>query len=237
MKRYQIAGLQVDMDAVGRTAERAAAYEVPAQGPADIQICCTAEEIMALNPHLPHPDSALYLGTGAIFARELLAYEGTYLHASAVELDGKAYLFSADSGVGKSTHTEKWCRLFGAAYLNDDKPALRRIDGVWMAYGTPWSGKNDLSTPKGVPLGGIAFLKRGEENSIRRLSTVEAVPPLMHQSMWRLEKEQMEKSLTLLDDLIRKIPIWELSCRNEDAAAFLSRDAMTGNSCRQETGK
>ncbi len=234
MKRYRIAGLLVDMDPIGRTAQRAAAYEVPAQGPADVQVLCSAEEIMELNPHLQNADNALYLGTGAIFSRELLAYDGTYLHASAVELDGKAYLFSADSGVGKSTHTEKWCRLFGAVYLNDDKPALRRVDGVWMAYGTPWSGKYDLSTPKGAPLGGIAFMKRGEENAIRPLPAKEAVPLLMHQSLWRLELDQMEKQLALLDDLIRRVPIWELTCRNEDAAAILSRDAMTGNGQKQE---
>lgn len=33
---------------------------------------------------------------------------GFYLHSSAVELDGRAYLFSGKSGVGKSTHTRLW---------------------------------------------------------------------------------------------------------------------------------
>ena len=48
------------------------------------------------------------------------------LHSSAVVADGKAYLFTADSGTGKSTHTQLWPRMFGdrAYILNDDKPAL-----------------------------------------------------------------------------------------------------------------
>ncbi|MBO5838016.1 MAG: hypothetical protein J6W15_05115 [Clostridia bacterium] len=229
MKRYAIAQLQVDMDVSGRTLQQAEPYACEAEGPADIILTCDIGRIMELNPQLPNEEVAEYLGMGAAFARELLAFQGTYLHASAVILDGKAYLFSAPSGTGKSTHTEKWCRLFGATYLNDDKPALRLVDGVWMAYGTPWSGKHDLSDPKGVPLGGIAFLRRGQENSIRRLPSKEAIPRFMSQSLWRVSQQaQMEKQLMLADSILRQIPIWELTCRNDDDAARVAREAMLG---------
>ena len=229
MKRYAIAGLKVDMDVSGRTLRQAEPYASDAQGPADITVFCDIDRIMELNPQLPDEEVAEYLGTGVVFARELLAFNGSYLHASAVILDGKAYLFSAPSGTGKSTHTEKWCRLFGATYLNDDKPALRLVEDVWMAYGTPWSGKHDLSDPKGVPLGGIAFLRRGQENSIRRLPAKEALPRFMSQSLWRVSQHsQMEKQLSLADSILRQIPIWELTCRNDDEAAMVSREAMTG---------
>lgn len=227
MKRYQIAGLAVDMEISGRTEIQAEPYRVSADGPADITLTCDARRVLELNPQLMTLEIARYVGAGVMFAQYLLKYYGTYLHASAVILDGKAYLFSADSGTGKSTHTEKWCRLFGATYLNDDKPALRLVDGVWMAYGTPWSGKHDLSTPTGVPLAGIAFLKRGEENSIRPLPAVEAVPLFLRQSQRRLRKELMERQLMLADDLLRRIPVWELTCRNDDAAAILSHSVMT----------
>ena len=170
---------------------------------------------------------AEYLGTGGRFARQLLNFHGFMLHSSAVMLHGKAYLFSAPSGTGKSTHTEKWIRLFGAEYLNDDKPALRLIDGVWMAFGTPWSGKHDLSKPAGVPLGGIAVLQRGEENTIQPMDPAEALPFLMSQTAYRLSATQMDKLLVLLDDLLRRVPVWELYCRNEDEAAVLSHKVMT----------
>lgn len=227
MKRYQIAGLAVDMEISGRTELQAEPYQVSANGPADITLTCDARRVLELNPHLMTLEIAQYVGAGVMFAQYLLKYYGTYLHASAVILDGKAYLFSADSGTGKSTHTEKWHRLFGATYLNDDKPALRLVDGVWMAYGTPWSGKHDLSTPTGVPLGGIAFLKRGEENAIRPLAAAEAVQLFLRQSQRRLSKELMERQLLLADDLLRQIPVWELTCRNDDEAAILSHSVMT----------
>lgn len=228
MKHYEIAGLTVAMDVFGRTEAQAKPYLCQTSNPADITICCDARRVFEMNPSVGSEDTALYIATGILFAQELLSYEGTYLHASAVVLDGKAYLFSAKSGTGKSTHTEKWCRLFGAQYLNDDKPALRLMDGRWIAYGTPWSGKHDLSSPQGVPVGGIAFLKRGTQNSIRRLTAQETVPLFIGQSIWRLPKrEQMEQQLKLVDQLVQQVPVWELTCRNDDAAAILARETMT----------
>lgn len=226
-KRYKIADLTVEMDVSGRTALQAAPYAVEADGPADLRIRCDAAETLRMNPQLETEDDALYVGTGALFARRLPDFNGFQLHASAVSLDGRAYLFSAPSGTGKSTHTEKWCRLFGAEYLNDDKPALRQASGVWTVYGTPWSGKHDLSKPQGVPLGGIAFVERGE-NSIRRLAPAQALPLLMSQCARMLPRERLERFLTLADHLLRNTPAWMLTCRNEDAAAILSHKVMTG---------
>ena len=228
MERYLIAGLTVDMEVSGRTQLQAEPYRIVAEGPADITLTCDSHRVLALNPDLENLETAQYMGTGAYFSRELLKHNGTYLHSSAVLLDGKAYLFSANSGTGKSTHTEKWCRLFGAKYLNDDKPALRLVDGVWMAYGTPWSGKHDLSSPEGAPIGGIVLLKRGEENVMRPVSPADAVPYVMSQSLWRLSKEQMQSQLMLIDKLMRSVPIWELTCRNDDDAAILSHRVLRG---------
>lgn len=229
MKRYVIAGLKVDMEVSGRTERQAAAYAAPAEGDADITVACDVKRVLALNPHLNNEETAEYLGTGAKFAKALLDFDGSYLHASAVVLDGKAYLFSAPSGTGKSTHTEKWCRLFGATYLNDDKPALRLVDDVWMVYGTPWSGKHDLSMPVGIPLGAITFLRRGQENTMQKLAPEIAIPKFMSQSLWRVScPEEMEKQLRLVDHLLRRFPVWELTCRNDDEAAEVSYAALTG---------
>lgn len=227
MKRYAIAGLTVDMELFGRTEKQAEAYRVDKEGPADLTLRGDIRKLLETDPDADL-DTALYLATGAKFSRALLRFNGTFLHASAVVLNGKAYLFSAYSGTGKSTHTEKWCRLFNAHYLNDDKPVLRLVDGAWTAYGTPWSGKNDLSSPEGVPVGGIAFLKRGETNRIRPLMPIEALPLLMAQSLLKLEKEQMQTQLTLVDDLLRSVPLWELVCRNDDEAAQIAWAAMAG---------
>ena len=229
MKRYLIAGLTVDMDVSGRTYTQAAPYEIPIDGtPADITLECDTKKLMEQNPgKFPSESDLEYFATGILFARNVLNFNGYYLHSSSVILDGKAYLFTATSGTGKSTHTEKWCRLFGAHYLNDDKPVLRLRDGVWMAYGTPWSGKHDLSSNEGVPVGGIACLRRGSENTIAPMPAAKAIPFLLSQTVNRLYQEQVENKLALLDKLLREVPVWELYCRNDDDAAYVAHSAMT----------
>lgn len=232
MSLYNIADLKVEMDVSGRTAQQAAPYKTE-QGSADMALRYDAETVLKNNPQLQSLDMAEYMLSGAVFARQLLQYDGFQLHASSVILGGHAYLFSAPSGTGKSTHTEKWVRLFGARYLNDDKPALRLKDGRWMAYGTPWSGKHDLSHPEKAPLGAIAFLCRGTENAIRRLEPQEAIPYYISQLPRVISGELMERQLTLLDQLLQDVPVYLLTCRNDDEAAWTARAAMevsNGNS-------
>ena len=170
-----------------------------------------------------------YMESGVQFSTQLLKFNGFYLHSSAVELDGKAYLFSGPSGMGKSTHTRLWKSVFGEAaqVFNDDKPALRRIDGKWFAYGTPWCGKDRINQNKKVPLAGICFLKRGEENKIRRLEPKEAFPLLMSQTIRKFRKsESLDLLLENLNLLLKEIPIFELENKPVAEAAMLSHKTM-----------
>lgn len=233
MARYRIADLTVQMDISGRTEQQAFPYLTEQDGPADISFALDCEKFMEKYPQLEDLDTAQYIGTGAVFAAEILRFEGFQFHASAVMLDGKAYLFSAPPGTGKSTHTEKWCRLFGAQIVNDDKPVLRRINGEWMVYGTPWSGKHDLSSPISVPLGGIAFLKRGDRNTIYKMPVTEAIPAMISQCVRFSHKGRMNRQLELVDMLLREAPVWRLICRNDDEAAIVSCEAMKCNGSRE----
>ena len=178
-----------------------------------------------------NPDLLAYMDSGQIFYSGLLKYDGMMLHSSAIELEGGAYLFSGPSGVGKSTHTSLWQKEFPSARLfNDDKPALRKIDGVWYAYGTPWSGKHGININMRVPLRGICFLRQGEENSIRRLSKLEAVSTVMSQTIRGFKTERgLDKLINTLGQLVEDIPIYELTNRPEPAAAHLSHSIMTGD--------
>lgn len=181
-------------------------------------------------------DSYFYMETGSLFHRELLRHSGMQLHASAVVLDGKAYLFSAPSGTGKSTHTRLWQQLWPAAtVINDDKPALRCINGVWYAYGTPWCGKDGINVNTRAPLAGICFLKQAPHDSIRRLSAPEAVQNIIYQTMRRFKAvENLDRMLSHVDSLVRQIPVFQLENRPTTAAAQLSYSTMS--QAAQEAG-
>ncbi len=172
---------------------------------------------------------AHYMESGWFFYRELLKFNGVYLHSSAVEYKGKAYLFSGPCGMGKSTHTGLWMDTFGdeVKLFNDDKPALRRLEDRWYAYGTPWSGKNHININMKVPLAGMCFLKQAPENKIRRLDAMEALQKILPQTLHRFRLEaNTNLLLSNLDKLIREIPIFELENRPEPAAAQLSYETM-----------
>ena len=179
-------------------------------------------------PNTPE-DLFVYMESARLFAFHLLKHDGFYLHASAVEVDGKAYLFSANSGVGKSTHARLWQKVHGdkAQVINDDKPALRCLDGVWYAYGLPWCGKDGINQNRRVPLAGICFLTRGKENKIRPLTPPEVIPRMLPQTIYQLfTHEDLTTMLGHVDKLLSRIPVFELACLPDEAAARLSYETM-----------
>lgn len=229
-KYYYIAGLTVEMDSFGRTAMQAEPYRVDCPSPADIVIDSHWERLQARYPNACAEDCE-YLSTGSSFYRALLGFDGLMLHSSAVVVDGKAYLFTANSGTGKSTHTQLWLDHFGdrAYILNDDKPALRLEDGKWYAYGTPWSGKHDISVNSRVPIAGIAAVQRAQENEITPFGGFEAIHAILKQVNKPRDTVLREKLLELLDRLITQVPVWKLCCNMEPEAALIAYHAMSKN--------
>ena len=131
--------------------------------------------------------------------------------------------------MGKSTHTRLWRQVYGEGvqFFNDDKPAIRCVDGVWYAYGTPWCGKDGINQNKKVPLKGICFLKQAYENKIRRLSAQEAMIYTVSQSTKKLPAaDKMTFLLATVDKLVRKVPMYELENMPVPEAAVLSYETM-----------
>ena len=229
MNHYLIAGLRVAMDTYGRTAEQALPYQTEEAGTPDIIITAHPERLRESQPHLSLDDSE-YISTGGSFYTQLLKHDGMMLHSSCVVVDGRAYLFTAHSGTGKSTHTNLWLKQFGdrAFILNDDKPALRFEDGVWYAYGTPWSGKYDINRNARVPVAGIALVTRSQTNEIEPFGGMEAIAALMEQVMRPKTGEYRALVLEIMDKLMSKVPIWKLKCNMDPEAAIVSYEAMSG---------
>ena len=203
------------MDSFGMTTDRAAVYMTKPQSVPDIIIDSNWVNVKDRHPEVTD-EVGEYLFSGWSFYRQLLNFNGMMLHSSAVVLDGKAYLFSADPGTGKSTHTAKWLETFGerAFILNDDKPALRLIDGVWYAYGTPWSGKNDISVNTRAPIAGIAMIERSDGNKIEPFAGPEAIHAVLKQVNRPKTMQYRIKLMELLDKLMTMVPVWRFSCNN-----------------------
>ena len=171
MGKYIIAGLKTEFEPrYDLLRERAKEYEADFDSSeTDIKIKIEEEFLKRKREQYPQLNAANheYFWVGNAFNVKLLDYDGIMLHSSCVEKDGYAYLFSADCGTGKSTHTHLWLKnLSGTRIINDDKPVLIKENGVWCACGTPFSGKTDENCNVKVPIRAIVFIKRGEEKNI-----------------------------------------------------------------------
>ncbi len=228
MAVYRIADLTVEYNCNFETLKSRSEKYLCDEKEAQIKLSLNEDYYVSRRTVFPNTSDEMleYMGMGTAFYKELLGYDGMMLHASAVALNGEAYLFSAPSGVGKSTHTEKWLEVFpNAVIINDDKPALRKIDGKYYAFGTPFSGKNDISVNKGYPVKGICFLDRGE-NTIERLDKESALKPLFNQTIRPVDEGKMDLLCDRVDDILKCVPFYVMHCDVSENAVKMAYNEM-----------
>ena len=157
-------------------------------------------------------------------------YDILLFHGSVIAVDGVAYLFTAKSGTGKSTHTRLWREMFGerAVMVNDDKPFLKFTDEGVIACGSPWNGKHRLGTNIMVPLKAICVLERGESNVITRIDPKDALQMLFQQSSRPMNRMLMPKYMELVDRLANSVEFYRLKCNMSPEAARVSYEGMSG---------
>lgn len=148
-------------------------------------------------------------------------------HSSAIAVDGVAYLFTAPSGTGKSTHVRLWREMLGerAVMINDDKPFLRLTENQVYVYGSPWNGKHRLDTNICVPLKAICFLEQGAENHIHRFPPKEAFARLCRQVYFPEDRTKCAEIIGFVGELA-KMPIYLMQCNISREAAELSYHTM-----------
>ena len=169
-------------------------------------------------------------GVSGIFNRSIIRHRAMLVHSSALICGGKAYLFSADSGVGKSTHTRLWLDAFGdeVHIMNDDKPVLRIYDDRILACGTPFDGGSGIALNETYPLGAIIFIERGEENSVRVPSDKEVIQKLYFQTARMVGPKTAQEMLINFDLLIGKAKFYILTCNMDISAAHTARREIIG---------
>ena len=225
---YEIAGLKVEMNPkFDRLKRQSEAYK------------SLGEPVIRINPDFDGglyalPDNCTaedreYIYSSAAFCREIIPHGRFFLHASAVVLDGGAYLFSAPSGMGKSTHTALWLKRFQGSYiLNDDKPVIFPENERVTVWGTTFAGKTDLQVNRGVPLRAVCFLKQGNENSITRIDSERAIALTVNNTYRPKNSDNMKLLLDMIGRVVETADIFEMSCTDDPKAAEMSYNAMKG---------
>ncbi|MBQ9084509.1 MAG: hypothetical protein IJY24_02520 [Clostridia bacterium] len=234
MITIKIAGLNVGIDNKHRYIERLA-QDYLTEAKADFVVSASEEEINAERGQTEVGFSDGYLESIVAYrkiAEMLPSYDAFVFHGAVLSLDGKAYAFTAKSGVGKTTHTRLWLKTFGERvhYLNGDKPIIRFIDGIPYACGTPWQGKENYGVNEMAPLVGIAFLRRGEKNRARLVPSGEIITDFVTQMyMPRNTAGAMLSTMRMADRVIGAVRLVELYCNMEDSAAEISHAVLSGS--------
>ena len=204
-------------------------YEVEDDRKADVIIPLMDDMIKKyheLYPQLSIGDCE-YVLYGAYFYKELLKHKGILLHSSCVVKDNYAYLFSAPSGTGKSTHTSLWLSVFkDAKILNDDKPAILIKNDKIYACGTPFSGKTNLNLNEEYEIKGIAFLERSKDNWIKEMEASKAIYSILNQTIRPEDEDNMDLAINTIEKIVKKIKIYKFGCNISHSAVYTSYEGM-----------
>ncbi len=165
-----------------------------------------------------HPDIASRFTTvrGCLMylpmERILLNHERFILHASFVTSPWGGLLFTADSGVGKSTQAELWKLHRGSRVINGDRAILSR-ERCWKAHGSVYAGSSDYYVNESCEIRAIILLEQGSENRLTPVPTNVAFPLLLLQvSMNRQSSEDVDRLCDLVMDAIASVPVYRLCC-------------------------
>jgi len=147
-------------------------------------------------------------------AEGLINYNTVVMHGAAIAVNNNAFLFIADSGVGKTTHVLKWLNRLPDSYIvNGDKPFIR-IEHQPFVYGSPWAGKENLYTNTKVPLKAIIIMTRNDDNIMNELSFSKAFIDLYKQVYRPKDTEKMKKTLSLLKAFDQRVSFYHFKFNN-----------------------
>jgi len=159
---------------------------------------------------------------------------GVLVHSAGAAAGKRGLLFPGRSTAGKST----LARLLIAHHadtefdvLSDDRIVVRRIDGQYRMFGTPWAGELGKARNRAVDLDSLFFLTKSSRNEITPVSTRVALDKLLPATsiLW-FEADIVQEMLTLCGDLLSSVPTYEFLFTPEtDATELIDRFIRNSN--------
>lgn len=239
-KTYRIADRVILIDSLYPDVHKlCGGYE--AEGQPEITVCTTEEDIETERIKSAREDeienlpvrifSPGYLEELAVYrkiAEAMLRYDTFLFHGSVISVDGEAYIFTAKSGTGKSTHTRLWREYLGerAVMVNDDKPLISVKNGKALVYGTPYNGKHGIGNNICVPIKAVAAVERSIENHIGQAEKSELYTLFLQQIYRPASIEGLSDTLRLLDAFIESVSLYKLGCNMDISAARIAYEGM-----------
>ena len=147
------------------------------------------------------------------------------MHSAVFDVEGMGVALCAHSGVGKTTHLTRWKSFLGdrMTVVNGDKPIIRFMDGVPVAYGTPWNGKENLGENTKTPIKHICFIERSSTNFAEKIGKNDGMTRIFNQVyMPRTNPPATAKTLELVDRLLETCELWIIHCNMDRDAGEIA---------------
>ena len=224
-----LAGIVVDVSAV-YPSTKDFCNEFLTQKSSDFTVNIHPEDIEHVRSISGDSGTPAYLETLALLRKiseEFINYNTILFHGSALAVNGKAYIFTARSGTGKTTHSRLWLNKVPGSYmLNGDKPFLRIIEGKIMVCGSPWKGKENYGVNEILPLEAICILERDSYDHIEQITYNSALSTLIQQTYRPENASLLMKSVQLIGNVAQSVRLYRLGCTMNPKAALVSSQAM-----------
>ena len=162
---------------------------------------------------------------------EMLSFNIFLMHGAVVSTRGNGYMFSASSGVGKTTRTRLWMQnIPDSIIVNGDKPLLKVTDDSLYAFGTPWCGKEGWNTNVRVRLKAIFLVERAQDDRdsiVREISFTDAFLNLLMLTYRPTNQIQMSKTLQLLKAIEGKVRFYQFRSKPTADAIRMAYEAVS----------
>ncbi len=156
--------------------------------------------------------------------RLLFGFGRLAMHGAYIELQGRAIVFTAPSGVGKSTQAELWRKHCGARIVNGDRAVLGFEGGCLTAYGFPFSGSSSDCENVTAPIAAIVSLSQAKENRLEALRGKDAIRHLLR-GVYSEGGNDFAGQIMLALRAAQSVPIYHLACLpDESAVEILHRE-------------
>ena len=228
-----IAGLVVELDNRYAEVERyCAGYTVAGERPL-FRVSVSNRELSDYTVSAGYPVSFPAAECVLIYRKleaQLPRYGAFLFHAAVICYGGKTVAFSAPRGTGKTTHIRLWQERFGkdVSVINGDKPVIRLTDGRYVAYGTPWQGKERIGSHASAPLDAICFLERGSADRICPLAPDQAAARLAREVIYPEDCATQDRFGMLAAGMLQSVPSYLLSATPTQGAVDAVLRAVYG---------
>ena len=142
----------------------------------------------------------------------VLAKQGGFLlHSASAIRNGRAFLFAGVSEAGKTTISR--LAPSDATLLTDEISYVRKCDGGYVAFGTPFTGElAQLGENVSAPIAALYLLCKGRENHIDPVPPVEAARSLLSNLMFFAEDEELiQAAFHAAFEFVSRVPVSRLT--------------------------